>query len=293
MRAIVVGGSGFVGRFLLACLGPRRGLGTWHSHELPDAVPFDATRERFRDLLARLPGDFTHAVFLHGIIDVERCALDPAGTAQVNVDGLGKMIDDALDAGLIPVFTSSDYVFDGARGGYTETDEPTPCTEYGRQKLAIERRLAAISEPWLAIRLSRVVGTARGTHSVLGPWINELRAGKPMRVAVDQRFSPADVRDVAGALSQLLETGATGLYNLAGPEVFSRMGLLQLLLMHLRRADTARLAEPEPCGLHELLFRERRPLDTSLVIDKLQARCAWAFRPMDAVCAEAVRMAAA
>src|ERR1700679_16102 len=159
MRAIVVGGSGFVGRSLRACLGPRRGPGTCHRSEVPDAVPCDATRERFRNLLARLPGDFTHAVFLHGIIDVERCATDPAGTAQVNVGGLGRMIDDALVAGLMPVFASSDYVFDGVRGGYRETDEPTPCTEYGRQKLAIERRLAAVSEPWLTVRLSRVVGT--------------------------------------------------------------------------------------------------------------------------------------
>lgn len=288
MRAIVVGASGFVGRTLLAGLGPERGVGTCHRHPWPDGVPFDATGERFRDLLARLPGAFTHAIFLHGIIDVERCAADPIGTARVNVEGLQHMIDDALDAGLVPVFASSDYVFDGTRGGYRESDLPAPCTEYGRQKLAVEQYLASIREPWLVVRLSRVVGTARGTHSVLGPWIDALRAGGTMRLAVDQRFSPADVRDVAACWLRLLETGATGLYHLAGPLAYSRMALLQLLRHHLWRVDPGIATELEPCSLHDLPFRERRPLDTSLNIDKLQAGLAWPFRRMDDVCAEAV-----
>lgn len=293
MRAIVVGGSGFVGRALLACLGPRRGVGTCHQHPLLGLMPFDATGERLRDLLARLPEAFTHAVFLHGIIDVERCAADPAGTARVNVTGIQRMVDDALAAGLVPVYASSDYVFDGARGLYRETDAPTPCTEYGRQKLAVEQYLAALTEPWLVIRLSRVVGTARGTHSVLGPWIDELRSGRRMRLAVDQRFSPADVRDVAACWNLLLEAGATGLYHLAGPETFSRMALLQVLRHHLRQVDADLATELEPCRLHDLPFRERRPLDTSLMIDKLQAALAWPFRRMDAVCSEAVALAAA
>lgn len=292
MRAIVIGGSGFVGRGLLASLGPARGLGTFHRGTLPDGVPFDAAQQRFRDLLARLPGTFTHAVFLHGIIDVERCAADPSGTARVNVDGVTRMIDDALAAGLTPVFSSSDYVFDGTRGGYRETDAPSPNTEYGRQKLAIEQYLATITDPWLVVRLSRVVGTAQGTHSVLGPWINDLRTARTMRLAVDQRFSPADVGDIAGALARLMETRATGLFNLAGPEAFSRMALLQLLRHHLRQREPHLATVLEPCRLHDLPFRERRPCDTSLVIDKLQSRLAWPFRRMDTVCAEAVARAA-
>jgi dTDP-4-dehydrorhamnose reductase len=291
MRAIVVGASGFVGRALLAGLGPERGVGTFHHHLSPGGVPFDATTERLRVLLARLPGTFTHAIFLHGIIDVERCAADPTGTARVNVEGLSRMIDDALGAGLVPIFSSSDYVFDGARGGYREADPPSPCTEYGRQKLAVEQYLAAVSEPWLVIRLSRVVGTARGTHSVLGPWIDDLRAGGKMRLAVDQRFSPADVRDVAGAWVRLMETGATGLFHLAGPQAYSRMALLQLLRHHLMRVDPGIATELEPCSLHDLPFRERRPPDTSLIIDKLQSRLGWPFRRMDDVCAEAVAQA--
>lgn len=291
MRAIVVGGSGFVGRALLASLGPERGVGTSHRNPWPGGIPFDATQERLRDLLARLPGGFTHAVFLHGIIDVERCAADPAGTAQVNVQGMRQMIDDALAAGLVPVFSSSDYVFDGARGGYRETDPPTPNTEYGRQKLAVEQYLASLGKPWLILRLSKVVGTARGTHSMLGPWIEALRAGARQRVAVDQRFSPADVRDVAGCWVRLMETGATGLFHLAGPQAFSRMALLQLLRHHLPPGDPGRATDLEPCRLHDVPFREPRPLDTSLVIDTLQARVGWPFRRMEDVCAEAVAVA--
>lgn len=244
---------------------------------------------RFRDLLARLPGWFTHAIVLYGAIDVERCAADPAGTAAVNIDSVARVIDDARHAGMVPVFASTDYVFDGGRGGYVETDVPEPCTEYGRQKLAIERRLDESGDSALVVRMSRVVGRAVGTHSVLGPLVADIRAGKPIRCATDQRFSPADVDDVAHALIQLIEDGATGLFHLAGPDSFSRLELAQLLLDSIRAVDPRMRAELIPCRLHDLPFRERRPLDTSLATNKLRSRIVWRFRSMQELSAVLAR----
>lgn len=283
--ALVVGASGFVGQRILSLLGPARAVGTYHRNPFAGGVPFDATNESFHSLLARLQGRFTHAIMLYGTIDVERCAADPAGTAAVNVDSLARMIDDALAAGIVPVFTSTDYVFDGARGGYRETDVPVPCTEYGRQKLAIERRLAEHADRSLTLRLSRVVGRTVSAHSVLGPLVRDIRAERPIRCAIDQRFSPADADDVAGALIRLLEDDARGLFHLAGPEIFSRMELARLLVDNIRAVAPLVRAELVPCRLHDLPFRERRPLDTSLVIDKLLSRIAWQFRSMQEICA--------
>ena len=114
----------------------------------------------------------------------------------------------------MPIYASTEYVFDGTHGAWRETDEPHPSTQYGIQKLEVERRLLADPRRSLIVRLSRVVGTERGTHSVLGPWLDEISAGKTIRCATDQVFSPADVRDIAGALIRLAGSGATGLYHL-------------------------------------------------------------------------------
>ena len=286
LRVLVIGGSGFVGRALLDRLGPDRGLGTWHRTPLPSGIRYDAATDPPASLLAALPAGFTHAVLVHGLIDVERCAADPAGTAAINVAAMSRMIDAVLAFGMTPVFASSDYVFDGARGGYREADPPSPSTEYGRQKLAIEQRMATLGERGLTVRLSRVIGIRRGTHSVLGPLAEEFRAGRAVRCAIDQRFSPADVDDTTSVLIQLMETGASGLYNLAGPEPVTRMELAVALRDAVRAIDPSVQPTLIPCRLNELPFREVRPLDTSLAIDKLLDRTGWHFRDVSTLCAQ-------
>ena len=48
------------------------------------------------------------------------------------------------------------------------------------------------------------------------------------------QFSPASVRDVVGALVALAEGGATGSFNLGGPQAFSGLELLEMLVRHIR-----------------------------------------------------------
>ncbi len=284
MRAIVIGASGFIGRHLMAQLGPDLAVGTYHRHAIPNGVPFDGTSGRVEDLLRHLPSGFTHAFVLHGAIDTEACARDPAGTALINVEGVWRVLLGLLDAGIRPVYVSTEYVFDGTCGTWRETDIAVPSTQYGIQKLEVERRLAADPRPSLIVRLSRVVGTEFGTHSVLPPWIEEIRAGKTMRCATDQVFSPASVEDIAGALIKLAASGATGLYHLGGPTPFSRMGLLRLLLDSIQAVAPEVRADIVPCSLHDLPFSEKRPLDTSICIDKLLGTIDWDFTPMEAIC---------
>ena len=288
MRAIVIGASGFIGRHLMARLGPDQAVGTYHRHAIPNGVPFDGTNGRIDELLQRLPYGFATgsplAFVLHGAIDTEACARDPVATAEINVEGVWRVLRGLLDAGIRPVYVSTEYVFDGTHGGWRETDLAVPSTQYGIQKLEVERRLTADPRPSLIVRLSRVVGTEFGTHSVLGPWIEEIRAGKTMRCATDQVFSPASVEDIAGALIKLAGTGATGLYHLGGPTPFSRMGLVRLLLESIQAVDPDVRADIVPCSLHDLPFLEKRPLDTSICIDKLRATIDWDFTPMEAIC---------
>ncbi len=270
----------------MARLGAGNAIGTYYRHGFPGGVRFDGTQDKVEDLLGRLPRGVDRAFVLHAAVGTEACARDPAGTAEVNVEGVWRVLRGLLDAGILPVYVSSDYVFDGTRGLWRETDAPAPATQYGLQKLEVERRLAADPRPSLTVRLSRVVGTEADTHSVLGPWLEEIRTGRTMRCATDQVFSPADVDDVAGALAALAETGATGLYHLGGPQPFSRIGLLQLLLENIQVFAPDMRADIVPISLHDLPFPERRPLDTSIAIDKLQAAIGWTFTPMAALCAE-------
>jgi dTDP-4-dehydrorhamnose reductase len=261
-------------------------MGTYFRHAVPGSVPFDAVRADIRDLLARRFGRFTHAFVLHAAGGVEACARDPVGTAELNVESVWRVLQALLDSGIVPVYVSSDYVFDGTRGGWREADRPAPATRYGVQKLEVEGRLSADRRPWLIVRLSRIVGTESGTHSVLGPWVEEIQRGMTLRCATDQVFSPVAVDDAAGALIRLAGSGATGLYHLGGPQPFSRIGLLRLLAASIQAVAPRVRVDIVPCSLHDLHFLEPRPLDTSVAIDKLQAAIDWKFAAMASLCAE-------
>jgi dTDP-4-dehydrorhamnose reductase len=286
--ALVLGASGFVGRRVLARLGPERGLGTYGAHPFENGVAFDAARQGLGDLLAPAPTGLTHVFMLHGLLDPALVARDPHAAAAINVEGVQALARQCFREGLTPVFFSTDYVFPGDHGFWSEDDAPAPLTAYGRQKAEMEAWFAARREPALVLRLSKVVSAEREPRNILAEWLDAIESGAPIRCAHDQVLSPLDAHDAAGAAVALAGAGATGLFNVAGPEAFTRLALLRLLVAQV--AATAPDIRPriEPCRLADLGWSEPRPLDTSLNIDKLQRAIGWRFKPMSALCAELV-----
>lgn len=283
-RALIIGGSGFVGRTLVARLGPGRGIGTRHAKPVQGMVPFDATKARLSELLTNLPAGITHVFVPFGLVNPEQCARDPAGTFEINVASVIRVLSDAIDAGLVPVFVSTDYVYDGRKVFPAEDQPQTPSTEYGRQKAAVERWLTDRKEPWLITRLSKVVSGDTTTHSVLGQWVNDIRQGKLMRSAADQIFCPASVDDIAGAMIRLAEAGLNGIYHVAGPEPLSRYDLNVMLIDAIHAVDARVRATVERCSLRDIPFLEERPLNTSLSTQKLRTAIAWPFQSMRDLC---------
>lgn len=252
-------------------------------------VQFDATSGRLAELLKQLPADMTHVFVPFGLVNPEQCARDPSGSAEINVASVVRVLDDALNAGLVPVFVSTDYVYDGRKISPAEDEPQTPNTEYGRQKTAVERWLIDRNGPWLITRLSKVVSGDTTTHSVLGQWVNDIRAGRPMRSATDQIFCPASAIDIAGAMIKLSETGLTGIYHVAGPEPLSRYDLNVLLIDAIHAVDERIRATVEPCSLRDIPFLEERPLNTSLSTQKLRTAIGWPFQSMKELCQEIAR----
>ena len=95
--ALIVGASGFVGRRMFALLGSQRSIATYNRRPIEGGVGFDARDGRLIDVLNAMPRRITHVFILYGAIDMEGCARDPAGTAQVNIASVRRMIDDTIE----------------------------------------------------------------------------------------------------------------------------------------------------------------------------------------------------
>ena len=153
---------------------------------------------------------------------VDFCERDPADTRRVNVDGTLAAARAARRLGMRTVFFSSDYVFDGSRGGWREEDEPRPLNEYGRQKAAVERELRDWGKDALVLRVSGLFGWEFKPRNFVLRARETLAAGRSLSVPTDQVYCPTYVGFLVDAVARLLELGTSGLLHLTGSEAFAR-----------------------------------------------------------------------
>ena len=281
-RFLIVGAAGFVGSHLFTRLGPGRALGTYHRTSLAGGVYFDAATMHISEVLQAAP-DVTHAFLLHGIGKLDECERDSAGTAKINVEGMHQIIDELTARDIKIIFTSSDAVFDGTRGNWTEDDATNPVMTYGKQKVDVERYLAATSKNWIVARLSKVVGSDPVDHSLFGEWVRRIDAGEPIRCAGDLVMTPIYVEDVITALIELAEGEFRGIYNVCGPRSMSRLELLNIFIAAVckfRTVDSAVI----PCSIRDFPFNETRPLNQAMSPDKLFRALGHEFENMESVC---------
>ena len=285
---LLLGASGFLGPALLDAFGGARAVKTHCKHPVNGSRFFDARTTHISDVLAALPGKPAAAVILLGITDIDKCARDPAGSAEVNVRGIIRVIDEARALGIMPVFVSSDAVFDGSGAYWSEDDEPIPILTYGRQKLEVERHLAALPPPWIIVRLPKLISPERNARCLLSGWAEGLGRRRRILCATDQYFTPAAVPDAARAIAQLVQARAQGLYHLGGPERLSRRDLLGAVLDEYRKFEKP-IAEVVDCSLRDIPVLEPRPLDTSLRSERFKADFGTSFRAAGEVARAAVQ----
>lgn len=285
---LLLGASGFLGQALRDALGRDVTMATHFSHVDAGSAFFDARRTSLAQLITLSARRPTTGVVLFAETRIDVCARDPVDTAELNVQGAIRIIDELRGLDIMPVFVSSDAVFDGTRSNWREEDEPRPILTYGRQKLEVERYLAALPPPWLIVRLPKLLAMRRNPRCMLTGWVDALGRREQLLCATDQFFTPAAASDVAGAIASLILGSAQGLFHLGGPQRMSRRDLLEIVLGEYQKVAPLK-AEIVDCLLRDIPFVESRPLDTSLCSDRFTERFGNRFRDMGTIVRATVR----
>lgn len=267
MRALVIGASGQVGAALAGALAARGHAvtGTYATAPVDGLSPLDLRDPGAVEAFVRsvapdwifCPAGATH---------VDWCEDHPDEAFGINVAGplTAARAGRALGAGF--VYYSSDYVFDGARGPYSEEDPPRPLSVYGKTKLEGEQAVLSEIPRALVIRTTVVYGPERQRKNFVYQLLQRCRSGERMRVPVDQLSSPTYSEDLAAASVALAERGAGGLFHVAGAAVLSRYAFARLACQ-VFGIDAAGL---EPVPTAALGQRAPRPLQGGLRIEKVQ-----------------------
>ncbi|MGD2028242.1 MAG: SDR family oxidoreductase, partial [Anaerolineales bacterium] len=123
----------------------------------------------------------------------------------------------AASRGVRLVHISTDSVFDGQEGGYTEEDAPNPLSVYALTKLDGERKVFAAMPGAVVTRVNLFGWSASGNRSLAEYFYYNLKAGNPLKGFVDVHFCPVLVNDLADVFVEMIDRGLSGLHHLVSP----------------------------------------------------------------------------
>jgi len=268
---LVTGGSGYLGGWVVRLARDDWDVTATHLTHPADEPGTDWQWLDVRDevAVATLVAQVLPTVIVHTV------AINPGGGADfeaTNVAGTRHVARATAACGARLIHISTDVLFDGesrparrGRGNYVEEDPPTPITSYGRSKALAEEEVRDSGAEAVSVRTSLIYGWRphMGRHT---RWIVEnLKAGKPVRLFTDELRCPIWVESLAAAVVELAGIDYTGVLHVAGAQILSRYEFgVRLLRFHGLDPSPIIPASSRESGL-------RRPLDCTLDCSRARA----------------------
>jgi dTDP-4-dehydrorhamnose reductase len=262
-EVLVTGAGGLLGRTLAELLGDRAQGYTHAELDIADARAVVAAVESVSPRVV---------VNCAAMTNVDACESSPDEAWAANARGPENLARAAAERGAEIVHVSTDYVFDGRKGNYTEDDETNPLQVYGRAKLAGEEGVRSANPRHYVVRSAWIYGA--GGKNFVSQMPRLVDEGNPMRAVDDQRSSPTYAPDLAAAIAGMFGRGRYGTYHVVNEgrvsyaEFASCMAELGGGTVEVTGIPGAEVPRPAP-----------RPQDTSMLAGKWRAAGFSPLRP--------------
>jgi dTDP-4-dehydrorhamnose reductase len=280
---MITGASGSVGWVLSRTLAKRCEVyGTYASHpQAPQGVKGLKAdlcdREAMKGHLERHRPDIL--VHLAAITQPDRCEQNPQIAFRVNFEATCEIARQAEAIGTRLVYASTDLVFDGGKGDYTEEDVPRPLSIYGMSKLRAEEAALEMSGGALVVRSSLMYGFGSPvSKTFLTRVLETLDRGEKMQLFTDQLRNPVLIEDLVEALIIAIEKDLSGIYHIGGPEIINRHEFGRKVC-RVFGYDESLLV---PINMRDFPYDAKRPLDSTLNTEKYTKATGFIPRAMDA-----------
>lgn len=197
---------------------------------------------------------------------VDACEDQPAQSHLHTVSSTENMVDLARTCGAKMIYISTDYVFDGEDGPYTEEASPNPQSIYGEHKLEAEQKISSALNDYLILRITNVYGEERQGKNFILRLINNLLKGAvdELPLPFDQYATPINAFDVARAAKKLVENDHQGIFHLGSTDYMNRCQLASRVLSYFPNHG----ATITPHSTRALNQRAKRPLQGGLKSEK-------------------------
>jgi len=198
--------------------------------------------------------------------DVDKCEEKKDLAWKINVESTSNIAQLCHKHNCFLVYVSTDYVFNGEKGNYKETEQTAPINNYGLTKLKGEQEIKQSTAEYCIARTSVIYGSIPAAGKVnFALWlIEKLRKKEETKTVTDQWNSPTLNTNLAEMILEIVEKRITGTFHLAGATRLSRHEFAQKI------AETFDLDENllRPTSSEKMPWMAKRPRDTSLNVEK-------------------------
>jgi dTDP-4-dehydrorhamnose reductase len=226
MRILITGASGLLGVNLAMATTRRHTVfGTVNQHSL-ESVAFTVVQT---DLLApgaveRLLDQVQPDWVIHcaALANLDACEADPLLAQQLNTHLPYTLAKYVARSGARMIHVSTDSVFDGRQGNYSEDDAPSPLGVYSRTKLEGEIAVMQAYPDAVVARVNLYGWSLTGNRSLSEFFFYNLSQGKSVMGFTDVFFCPLLANHLADIFIKMLEKKLCGLYHVVSPECLSK-----------------------------------------------------------------------
>jgi len=237
MRILVTGASGLLGLNLALSAAADSAqehivFGTVKDHALKtDAFTVIQTDLLLPGAVERLLDQAQPDWVIHcaALANVDACESEPELAHQLNSELPIQLAQYVARGGARLVHISTDAVFDGLRGDYSEDDPPNPQGVYALTKLAGERGVAQANSQAIIARVNLFGWSLGGGRSLGEFFFNNLSTSRPVNGFTDVFFCPLLANDIAPILLDMLAQDLSGLYHVVSSQCASKYEFGQMI----------------------------------------------------------------
>jgi dTDP-4-dehydrorhamnose reductase len=196
--------------------------------------------------------------------NVDGCELNPVGAQSANVDAV-KFLADGFKGHFIQI--STDYIFDGNNGPYSEADIPNPISVYGQTKWEADQYLESTECIVTTLRPNVVYGYTKYTKASFVKWVvDSLAAKKTINIVDDQWNNPTWTEALADVIERVIDKRLLGTHHYGGDRVMNRYEFAHIIA-DIFELDASLI---KPIKTVELNQDAPRPLKSGMKTDKIE-----------------------
>lgn len=221
---------------------------------------------------------FKPEIVIHtaAMTNVDTCETDQVGCDLLNVDAVAFIIQACEKHNSYLCHLSTDFIFDGAAGPYTEEGIANPISYYGESKLKAEQLLFDSTIRWSIARTVLVYGIVPDmSRSNIVLWVKKsLEEGKTIQVVTDQFRTPTLAEDLAIGCWLLAKDEVEGIFNISGSDFLTPYEMA-VMTADYYGLDKSLLQKADSSTFQQTA---KRPARTGFVLDKAKKVLGYAPR---------------